>query len=127
MSFHPESGEVSMSWQSLNVIGHPTRDAIHKCLISQRGTVELELEGDELPPFSYPLADMWFVDVQVSGITSADDTMTVDNPDEPMTAVSYTGLIQSSDIPIRLVFFGEVLDHCEVDLIPCDQTQEMGC
>ena len=97
-----------MTWHELTVSGQIARQAMERYARAAR-RVTLELDSDALPPYTWQMEGMWFISVSLTGLGETKDSPLVDAPDEPMTSISYTGVVAGTDLPVRIEYFGEVL------------------
>ena len=104
-----------MAWREVKVSGHAARSFFEGCLSNPRAHAELQLEGDDVRPHTENMFGMWFVTLSITGTTPSPDTPLIDAGGDPETSVVFTGTITGTDIPVQVVFFGEVLDHFLVD------------
>jgi hypothetical protein len=107
-----------MTWQSIRVIGVPSRQAVDACVASSVATVELELEEDALPPNSWEISGMWFVSLRLTDTEASDSPRTTSPADLSDLGLEarYVGVIAGTDIPARVIFVGEVLYGFEIGL-----------
>jgi hypothetical protein len=100
-----------MAWQEILVIGVPERSVVEHCSMTPGSRVGLQLEDDLLPPHTVEVSGMWFIELSLESFEATSDTSQIDGVDEPMTSTCLTGVIADTDIQVRLIFFGETLDH----------------
>jgi len=111
-----------MSWQEIEVLGAPDRQAINRAIASKIATVEIELAGDALPPHSWEIADMWFVTLRLTGSLASDDYQPTPASErrDSRVVTHYVGVIADTDVMVRLTYVSNAINRFEVDLNPDD-------